>query len=80
MEISDTPVARKAIISDSALAWLFTGADGRDHPYFQGCDPGVSFISEYNPNDGLISVMVSNFGDNVWEEMRNIRSNFKKDS
>ena len=60
--------------------WLFTETEGKDHPYFQGCDPGVSFISEYNPNDGLISVMVSNFGDNVWEEMRNIRSNFKKDS
>lgn len=30
------------------------------------CDPGVSFISEYNPNNGIISVLVSNYGDNVW--------------
>lgn len=41
--------------------------------YFQGCDPGVSFISEYNPNNGIISVLVSNYGDNVWREMRKIR-------
>lgn len=54
--------------------WLFTGSEGRDHPYFQGCDPGVSFISEYNPDNGMISVMVSNFGDNVWNEMRNVRN------
>ena len=43
--------------------------------YFQGCDPGVSFISEYNPNNGMISVLVSNYGDNVWKEMRKIREN-----
>ena len=45
----------------------------KDLAYFQGCDPGVSFISEYNPNNGMISVLVSNYGDNVWAEMRKIR-------
>lgn len=47
--------------------------EGRDIAYFQGCDPGVSFIAEYNPNNGIISVLVSNYGDNVWREMRKIR-------
>lgn len=44
-----------------------------DIPYFQGCDPGVSFLSEYHPEKKLITVLVSNYGDNVWEEMRRIR-------
>ena len=48
-------------------------AVAKDFAYFQGCDPGVSFISEYNPNNGMISVLVSNYGDNVWAEMRKIR-------
>lgn len=53
--------------------WIIDNPNGRDYAYFQGCDPGVSFISEYNPNNGVISVLVSNYGDNVWEEMRKIR-------
>lgn len=53
--------------------WIIDNPKGRDIAYFQGCDPGVSFISEYNPNNGLISVLVSNYGDNVWREMRKIR-------
>lgn len=53
--------------------WIIDNPNGQDYAYFQGCDPGVSFISEYNPNNGLISVLVSNFGDNVWQEMRKIR-------
>ncbi len=53
--------------------WLLTGTEGKDHPYFQGCDPGVSFLSEYNPDNGVISVLVSNYGDDVWAEMRNVR-------
>ena len=54
--------------------WLIDHPDGADYVYVQGCDPGVSFISEYNPNNGMISVLVSNFGDNVWKEMRKIRN------
>ena len=53
--------------------WLIDYPGGKDYVYFQGCDPGVSFISEYNPNNGIISVLVSNYGDNVWKEMRKIR-------
>lgn len=53
--------------------WIIDNPGGKDFAYFQGCDPGVSFISEYNPNNGIISVLVSNYGDNVWREMRKIR-------
>lgn len=53
--------------------WIIENCGEDDIAYFQGCDPGVSFISEYNPNTNLISVIVSNYGDNVWKEMRKIR-------
>lgn len=53
--------------------WIIDNPNGKDFAYFQGCDPGVSFLSEYNPNNGIISVLVSNYGDNVWREMRKIR-------
>ncbi len=56
--------------------WIIDNPAGEDFAYFQGCDPGVSFISEYNPNNGMISVLVSNYGDNVWREMRKIRDVF----
>ncbi|MEE1251431.1 MAG: serine hydrolase domain-containing protein [Lachnospiraceae bacterium] len=53
--------------------WLVDNPKGEDMVYFEGCDPGVSFISEYNPNQGIISVLVSNYGDSVWKEMRRLR-------
>lgn len=53
--------------------WIIDNPNGTDFAYFQGFDPGVSFISEYNPNNEIISVLVSNYGDNVWKEMRKIR-------
>ena len=56
--------------------WIIDNPEGKDFVYFQGCDPGVSFISEYNPNNHVISVLVSNYGDNVWKEMRGIRERF----
>lgn len=58
--------------------WIIENENGMDIPYFQGCDPGVSFISEYNPNNNMISVLVSNYCDNVWREMKIIRENFYK--
>lgn len=58
--------------------WIIDNPNGKDLAYFQGCDPGVSFISEYNPNKGIISVIVSNYGDNVWKEMRKVRENLYK--
>lgn len=53
--------------------WIIDNPGGRDFAYVQGCDPGVSFISEYNPNNGIVSTLASNYGDNVWEKMREIR-------
>ena len=52
--------------------WILDGF-GSDIPYFQGSDPGVSFISEYNPEENTVCVLVSNYGDNVWKEMKKIR-------
>ena len=56
--------------------WIIDNPNGKDFAYFQGCDPGVSFISEYDPNNDIISVLVSNYGDNVWKEMRKVRKIF----
>lgn len=53
--------------------WVLANSNGRDCAYIQGSDPGVSFISEYNPNKNIISVFVSNYGDNVWQAMRKLR-------
>ena len=53
--------------------WIIDGNEKKDIPYFQGCDPGISFISEYNPNKNMITVFVSNYCDNVWSIARNIR-------
>jgi CubicO group peptidase (beta-lactamase class C family) len=36
-------------------------------PYFQGSDPGTSFISSYNLNRGINITILSNFEDNVWK-------------
>ncbi len=41
-------------------------------PYFQGSDPGVSFISSCD-DEGLIISLVSNIGDNVWRIHRELR-------
>jgi len=53
--------------------WIIDNPEGTDFAYFQGCDPGVSFLSEYNADKNILSVLVSNYGDNVWKEMRKIR-------
>lgn len=58
--------------------WIIDNPSGKDFAYFQGCDPGVSFLSEYNPNNEMISVLASNYGDNVWKAMRNIRETLYK--
>ena len=54
--------------------WIIDCEDQKDIPYFQGCDPGVSFISEYDPNKNRMSVFVSNYGDNVWKIARKLRN------
>ena len=53
--------------------WIIDNPQGQDYVYMQGCDDGVSAISEYNPNNGMITIMLSNYGDNVWAQMRKIR-------
>ena len=53
--------------------WIIDNPDGQDYVYMQGSDDGVSAISEYNPNNGMITVILSNFEDNVWSRMRRIR-------
>ena len=46
--------------------WIIDNPGGQDYVYMQGCDEGVSAISEYNPCNGIITVMLSNYGDNVY--------------
>lgn len=46
--------------------WLEKVGETVFHPFFQGSDPGVSFISRYNPENGLRVHIVSNKGENVW--------------
>ena len=36
-------------------------------PFFQGCDPGVSFISSYDTEKSLEITITSNLCNNVWE-------------
>jgi CubicO group peptidase (beta-lactamase class C family) len=46
--------------------WLSKQPDGSFTPYFEGCDPGVSFFtSRYN--ERTIITIVSNTGFNVWK-------------
>ncbi|TCT17237.1 CubicO group peptidase (beta-lactamase class C family) [Natranaerovirga pectinivora] len=52
--------------------WLDKTDDNTYIPYFQGCDPGVSFISSYDMKNNICITAVSNFGDNVWKIRKNI--------
>ena len=42
-------------------------------PYFEGCDPGVSFFSFYDCKAKLLIVVISNTADDVWEIAINIK-------
>lgn len=55
------------------VMWMIDNPNDRNFAYFRGCDPGVSFVSKYNENKGIIFVFVNNYGDNVWREMGKIR-------
>lgn len=46
--------------------WLKKLGEGRFMPQFEGCDPGVSFIS-CRMEDGTVVTAVSNMGQNVWK-------------
>ncbi|MCL2052691.1 MAG: beta-lactamase family protein [Lachnospiraceae bacterium] len=50
--------------------WL--GGDDNSIPYFQGEDPGVTFMTSYD--DGLFICVISNFGDDVWDIHNNLRN------
>lgn len=51
--------------------WLARQPDGSFAPYFEGCDPGVSFVSSRSA-DGTIITVASNKGQNVWQIRRDI--------
>ena len=53
--------------------WLEPIDDNAYGPYFQGSDPGVSFISSYDPRSSITLTLVSNYGDNVWTLSNSIR-------
>jgi len=42
-----------------------------DAPFFQGMDPGISFITRHQDN-GILTIVVSNFCNNVWNINNNI--------
>ncbi len=54
--------------------WLRKEEDNSFTPFFQGCDPGVSFISWYHPGENKNLTLVSNLGCNVWKLLRNLRA------
>ena len=53
--------------------WLKPADDHGFCPYFQGCDPGVSFISLHEPREDAVITLVSNYRDNVWRLLKSIR-------
>jgi len=46
-------------------------------PWFQGCDPGVSFLSFYDRSKEINITIVSNIGNDVWEMKRIINEYIK---
>lgn len=76
-ELTDKALSTQIIQGESPISYGYgvwiREYNGIKIPYFQGMDPGVSFISEYNIEENIISVLVSNYGDNVWGELKKIR-------
>lgn len=73
-EMLERMLSRHAGDEDDAYGygiWLTAAGDGFD-PYFQGTDPGVSFISRYFRATGAVVVLVSNYGDDVWALLHSI--------
>lgn len=54
--------------------WLEPNGNDGFNPYFQGCDPGVSFISSYEASQNVVITLVSNYGDDVWALHGSIRT------
>lgn len=57
--------------------WLQKTAENY-HPYFQGCDPGVSFLTSFDMQKQLMVVLVSNYGDDVWKLQEDIIGQFSE--
>jgi len=47
--------------------WLEKTKEGTFEPWFQGSDPGVSFITSYDRSKNINITIISNIGNNVWE-------------
>ena len=47
--------------------WLEKTNEGAFEPWFQGSDPGVSFLSSYNRSQKINTTIISNTGNDVWE-------------
>jgi len=57
--------------------WL----DKTDHfPYFQGSDPGVSFISSYDAEKRLIITIACNLGQDISAMHKDIKNIFNSSS
>jgi CubicO group peptidase (beta-lactamase class C family) len=46
--------------------WLEKTKEGTFEPWFQGSDPGVSFLTSYDRNEKLNITIISHIGNNVW--------------
>lgn len=53
--------------------WINNDFSDGTLPYFTGSDPGVSFVSFYKLDEDVLVTIVSNFGDNVWRIMRELK-------
>lgn len=51
--------------------WLREKGEGMQLS-FQGCDPGVSFVTVLRRESGIMLTAVSNYGDNVWNISREL--------
>jgi CubicO group peptidase (beta-lactamase class C family) len=52
--------------------WLEETKEGTLEPWFQGSDPGVSFLSSYDRNQKINITIISNTGNNVWKIKKKI--------
>lgn len=46
--------------------------NGRCVPHFEGCEPGIGFISSYDEAEGFMVTLMSNRGDDVWKINRDV--------
>lgn len=53
--------------------WINNEIKDNTLPYFTGGDPGVSFVSFYKLDEDVLVTIVSNFGDDVWRVMGELK-------